>query len=89
MELLTLLFRLPFLPIQGLIRLAEIVRDEAEQEYSSPSAARRELEQMQEAYESGQASEEDVASAEYDALGRLTQTPGAAPAQVGASGEEE
>ena len=87
MDLLTLLFRLPFLPLQGLIRIAEYVRDEAESEYYSPAAARRELEEAQQAAESGQMSTEELSQAEHDALSHLI-TPRGASAQSGASGEE-
>jgi hypothetical protein len=85
---LTLLFRLPLLPVQGLIRLAEIIRDEAEQEYYSPVAARHELEQAQQARERGEMSDEDVSRMEYDALSRMMAHPGGAPAQAGPRGEE-
>lgn len=89
MELLTLLLRLPFLPLQGIIRLADLIREEAEEQYYSPTAARRELEEAERARESGRASEEDVDRAEYDALSRMMAAPGATPAQVGRTDEEQ
>jgi Gas vesicle protein G len=72
MDPVTLLFRLPFLPITGLIRLAEIIDEEAQRELQSPLALRRALEDIEEAQQSGQASEEEVAEAERDAVSRLT-----------------
>jgi hypothetical protein len=72
MDPLTLLFRLPLLPITGLIRLAEIIDEEAQRELQSPLALRRALEDIEEAQESGQASEDEVAEAERDAVSRLT-----------------
>jgi hypothetical protein len=72
MDPLTLLFRLPLLPITGLIRLAEIIDEEAQRELQSPLALRRALEEIEEAQESGQASEDEVAEAERDAVSRLT-----------------
>ena len=72
MDPVTLLFRLPFLPITALIRLAEIIDEEAQRELQSPLALRRALEDIEEAQESGQASEEEVAEAERDAVSRLT-----------------
>jgi hypothetical protein len=71
MDPLTLLFRLPLLPITGLIRLAEIIDDEAQQELRSPLALRRALEDIEEAQRSGHASEAEVAEAEREAVGRL------------------
>jgi len=72
MDPVTLLFRLPFLPITGLIRLAEIIDEEAQRELQSPLALRRALEDIEEAQVSGQASEDEVAEAERDAVSRLT-----------------
>jgi len=69
---LTLLFRLPLLPVTGLIRLAEIIDDQAQQELQSPLALRRALEDIEEAQRSGRASEDEVAQAERDAVRRLT-----------------
>jgi hypothetical protein len=72
MDPLTLLFRLPLLPITALIRLAEIIDDEAQRELHSPAALRRALEEIEEAQECGLASADEVAEAERDAVSRLT-----------------
>ncbi len=56
MGLLTLLFRLPFLPVQGFISLAETIADEAERELHDPARIRRELDALQRAQESGEIS---------------------------------
>jgi hypothetical protein len=85
---LTLLFRLPLMPLRGFIQLAEVLAEEAEREYYSPSAARRELEEAEQASISGQMSDEDVTQMEYNALGRMMRDPGGAPAQAGMTGEE-
>ena len=69
---LTLPFRLPLLPITALIRLAEIIDEEAQRELQSPVALRRALEDIEEARESGLASADEVAEAERDAVSRLT-----------------
>jgi uncharacterized membrane protein len=58
MELLTLLFRLPFLPVQGVIKLGELLQDEAERQLRDPARIRRELEDAQRRYEAGEISEE-------------------------------
>ena len=73
MDLLTLLFRLPFLPIQAVVGLAEIVRDQAERELHDPAAARRQLEEAEEARVSGEISDQDLAQIESEAAGRLLQ----------------
>jgi hypothetical protein len=73
MDLLTLLFRLPFLPIQAVIQLAEVIREQAEQELHDPAAVRRQLEEAQEAWVSGEISDQDLARIEGEATGRLLQ----------------
>jgi hypothetical protein len=73
MDLLTLLFRLPFLPIRAVAQLAEIIRDEAERELHDPANVRRQLEEAEEARVSGEISDEDLARIEREATGRLLQ----------------
>jgi hypothetical protein len=86
-NVLTLPFRLPFLPVRGLIRLAEIIRDEAEQEYHDPLAVRRELEEVQRAAASARLSDEEVSRREQEIIGRLAR-PQAPASDTAASGEE-
>ena len=71
MNLVTMPLRLPFLPVQALVRLAEVIRDEAEQELYDPAVVRRELEEVQEARARGTASDEDVARMESEITQRL------------------
>jgi len=71
MDLVTMPLRLPFLPVQALLRLAEVIRDEAEQELYDPALARRELEEVQQARARGAASDEDVARMEREITRRL------------------
>jgi hypothetical protein len=71
MDLVTIPLRLPFLPLQALVRLAEVIRDEAEQELYDPALARRELEEVQEARARGAASDADVARMEREVIKRL------------------
>jgi Gas vesicle protein G len=85
---LTLLFRLPLMPLRGFIQLAEVLAEEAEREYYSPSAARHELEEAEQARVSGEMSDADVSKMEYNALGRMMRDPGKAPADAGGAGEE-
>lgn len=75
MGLLMMPLRLPFLPVRALIGLAEVIRDESEQELYDPALARRELEEIQEARARGTASDEDVARMEREITGRLIGGP--------------
>lgn len=71
MDLVTMPLRLPFLPVQALIQLAEVIREEAEQELYDPALARRELEEIQEARARGAASDADVVRMERGVTRRL------------------
>ena len=84
MELLTLLFRLPFLPVQGVIRLGELLQDEAEQQLRDPARIRRELEDAQRRYEAGEISEEQFIQIQ-DELASTLVTGAAPPSVPGAS----
>lgn len=72
MNPLTLLFRLPLLPLQGVLRLGELLQEEAERQLRDPATVRRELEQIQQAAESGQMSEEEAAQMQEEAVTRFT-----------------
>ncbi|MBO0776716.1 MAG: gas vesicle protein G, partial [Actinobacteria bacterium] len=62
------------------IRLAEMIRDQVDQELYNPAAVRRQIEEAEEARASGQLSDEESAKAQEEAVGRLT---GQAPAASG------
>jgi Gas vesicle protein G len=81
MGLLTLLFRLPLLPVQGVIRLGELIEEQAEQELHDPASVRRQLEEAEQAHRAGEMSNEDVARAEAQAVGRVVQPAGTGAAQ--------
>jgi Gas vesicle protein G len=83
MNLLTLVPRLPLLPLTGFIRIAEVIRDEAERELHDPAAVRRQLEAAEEARRSGELTDEELARVQAQAADRVvTARPpsGAAPA---------
>jgi uncharacterized membrane protein len=84
MELLTLLFRLPFLPVQGVIKLGELLQDEAERQLRDPARIRRELEEAQRRYEAGEISEEQFIQIQ-DELASTLITEAAPPSVPGAS----
>lgn len=73
MDVVTLPFKLPFLPVQGLIRLAELIQEEAEEQYRNPAAARRQLEEAEEALERGDISSGDMYQAEVEAIERFAE----------------
>jgi hypothetical protein len=76
MNLLALMFRLPFLPLQGLIQLGGLVGEQADRELHDPAAVRRQLEDAEEARSSGAVSDQDVARIQREAVGRLVSIPG-------------
>lgn len=74
-NLITLPLRLPFLPMKSVIRLAQVIADEADQQLYDPALARRELEETYEARERGAISDEDVEQIEREITGRLIGPP--------------
>jgi hypothetical protein len=74
MSLLTLPFKLPLLPLKGVIQLAELIRDQADEELHDPAAVRRQLEAVEEAERAGKLSPEDAAAAEQQAISRVIGT---------------
>jgi hypothetical protein len=73
MNPLTLPFRLPLLPLQAVVRLAQLIQEETERELADPARARRELEQIEQAQASGEISDHEGAHLENEAVARYTQ----------------
>ncbi len=71
MDVLTLLLRLPFLPLQGVIGLARLIEDQAEQQHHDPAAVRRELEAIAASRAAGEISDGQAAAAEQAAVAQL------------------
>jgi hypothetical protein len=71
MGLLTLLLRLPILPMQGFIRIAGLIGEEAVRELHDPARIRRELEEAQRQRAVGGISEDELSQVEYAATSRL------------------
>jgi hypothetical protein len=84
MGLLTLPFRLPFLPTQGVIKLGELLQEEAERQLRDPARIRRDLDEAQRRYEAGEISEEEFIQIQ-DELASTLVTEVAPPAVPGAS----
>lgn len=85
MGLLTLPFRLPLLPVQGVVRLAQLIQEQAERELTDPAAVARQLEDAEQARAAGQLSDEELAEAEEAAISRIL----AVPDRAGRAGSEE
>jgi hypothetical protein len=83
MELLTVLLRLPFMPVTGVIRLAEIIADEADRQLHDPARIRRELEEAQRLHDEGQITDEELRSFEEEATRLLV--PGLRPPETRAT----
>lgn len=73
MNPLTLPFRLPLLPLQATIRLAQLIQEEAERELFDPATVRRELEDVERAEASGDISGQQAAELERQAVTEYTQ----------------
>lgn len=69
MQLVTFVLGLPLAPVRGLVRVTEILRDQAEQELHGTASARAELEAIAERRRAGEISEEEEAAA-MDAVSR-------------------
>ncbi|MBB2911609.1 rubrerythrin [Streptosporangium becharense] len=61
MNPVSLLFGLPLAPLRGLVRLAELIQEQAEMELRHPAAVRRRLEEVAEARAAGLISAEEEA----------------------------
>jgi hypothetical protein len=71
LNLLTLPFRLPLMPLKGFVHLAEIINDQVEQEFHDPARVRRELEEVQRQRAAGKISAEEAARIEQEATSKL------------------
>lgn len=82
MDPLTLLLRLPLLPVRGVIRLAEVIGDEAERQLRDPARVRRELEDAQQRHAAGEITDDELARTERQATRSLIspETPAGKPA---------
>lgn len=72
MGLFALLVKLPVLPVEAVIKLGEVIRDEAQSEYSGGTAARAQLEALEEELSASALSPEEAAAAAEDVVGRMT-----------------
>jgi hypothetical protein len=73
MNPLTLPFRLPLLPLKEVVRLGEVIQDEAARQMSDPAKVRRELEETERRQASGEISDDQAAELEDKAVSQYTQ----------------
>ncbi|WP_061290920.1 gas vesicle protein GvpG [Herbidospora cretacea] len=72
MGLFTTLLELPLAPVKGVIRLGELLRDEAERKLHDPTVIRRELDEIEAAQAAGELTEEEAEEAMTEILQRMT-----------------
>lgn len=89
MSLLTLPFRLPLLPAQGVIKLAELIRDEVDRQHFDTPAVQRDVEEAAQAAASGEISAEEASHRQEEALRRLMRPQSPAAGAAPGDGEEE
>jgi hypothetical protein len=71
----TLLFRLPLMPLRGVVQLGAVLHEQAEQELHDPASVRRQLEQAEQAHVAGEISDEDLARVQAQEVDRLLSQP--------------
>lgn len=71
MGLLANTLGLPFMPLRGLVRIAELLRDEAEKEMYDPARVRRQMLQVDKAKAAGELSDSEADDLQRELLGRL------------------
>jgi hypothetical protein len=89
MDLVTLPLRLPFLPVQALIRLGELIADEAERQLRDPARVRRELEEAQRRHADGEISDQELARIEEESTAALIGPPAGAAGGIDGRGLTE
>lgn len=75
MGLITGLATLPLAPVRGVVWVAERVQEQAESEIYDPAAIRRQLEEVDEARQDEEISEDEAAELEEQLLQRLLGPP--------------
>ena len=71
MGILRRLVLLPLAPVEGVVWLARVLQEIAEEELNDPNRLRAVLEEAEEAHERGELSDEELAAVEDEILARL------------------
>ncbi|HET6500805.1 MAG TPA: gas vesicle protein GvpG [Amycolatopsis sp.] len=72
MGLVTAILGLPLAPVRMVVSLGEVIERQVERETRDPASARRDLERIERARESGEISAEEEAEAQQRVLDRMT-----------------
>jgi hypothetical protein len=67
LNVFSVLVRLPFLPVIGVVRLAELIADEADRKLFDPATVRRRLEEAAQARAAGEITDEEFEFAQREA----------------------
>lgn len=89
MGLITGILGLPLLPVRGVVAIAEIIRDQVDQEMHAPGSIRRDLEELHRAREAGEITAEEEAERQHEILDRVTKPREEAPEQAEGGAEED
>ena len=65
------LLQLPFLPVQGVIKLGELLLEEVERQQHDPARIRRELDEAVRRHDAGQISDEEFTQIQDELAGAL------------------
>ena len=71
MGIFTGLLTLPLAPVRGVVWVAEMIGDQADQQLHDPAVIRRRLALVEEAHEAGELSDEDAAETEEELLAQM------------------
>ncbi|MFC6087092.1 gas vesicle protein GvpG [Sphaerisporangium aureirubrum] len=71
MGILSTLLGAPLAPLQGLIKLAELIQEQVDRQMRDPAAVRRRLEEVEDARASGLITEEEAAAATEEILQQM------------------
>ena len=80
------LLALPFLPVRGVIKLGELLQEEAERQLRDPARIRRALDEAQRRYEAGEISEEEFIQVQDELASTLV--TGVAPPSVSEANDD-
>lgn len=79
-------FQLPFLPLQLVIKLGELLQEEVERQLHDPARIRRELDDAQRRHDAGEISDEEFTQIQDELTGTLVTT--VAPPSVTGPGDD-
>jgi hypothetical protein len=83
MSLLTLPFKLPVLPLQGVVRLGQLIQEESERQLTDPARLEHQLESIEQARQAGEISDEEADDLQRQVVMAYTQARQAAYSDEG------